>query len=231
MILGNFNGELDGIFILEINEKQQNVSPAEMTNWLKGFSQEDDLQIEKKGKEVFTRLNTVNVIGTAQTPEDVFKIEDEDRRNVIFRTVSAESDPSKRWRKYAKKIATGLKYEAGWAESFAWILERIDIDTQLMETAYQTNGYAEVKTEQVTAQNPVYLWAQDTFIEMSKQGKKIKASELFEIFLEDNPRTNIKTQNTFNKKLKELEGLEGLGEFKLTKPQNILTIDILKGSN
>ena len=223
MIKGNFNAALDGRFLLEINEKMQDVRPDEMTNWLKGFSQEDDITIEKKGVDTFDRINMVNVIGTAQTPEDVFKIEDDDRRNVIFRTVVAESDPKLIWRKYAKKVAEGLKYEKGWGEAVAFLLERVVIDWALLSTAYQTRGYAEVKSTQLMAQNQLYLWALTAFDEYKRTHSDVLATVLFEEFKDDNPSTTLRTQSGFNKKLKELKGAVGLLDFELISPANRLT--------
>jgi len=223
IITGSFNAELHGKFILEINEKQQGISPAEMTNWLKGFSQEAYLQIEKKGQDPFTTINMINVIGTAQTPEDVFKIEDEDRRNVIFRTIAAEKDPALKWRAYAKVVATGLEHGEGWGEAVAFVLERVVIDWVLLNTAYQTRGYAEVKSIQLEAANPLFYWAQDKFTEYEKTGSKMLATDLFEAFKVDRPTSTLRSQSTFNKKLKELVGADGIAGFQLTTPQNRLT--------
>jgi len=222
MILGSFNGPLDNKFILEINEKQEGITPLQMTNWLKSFSQEPTIQIEKKGMEPHTRVNMINVLGTCQFPEDVFKIEDEDRRNTIYQTIDQDTDPDLIAKQRAKDIAVGLKGDDIWAKSFAWVLERVDIDWNLMSTARKTNSYNAIKTEQTQALNPLYYWAQSRFIEYAKSSQSVQSKVMRDEYLESNGSYRI-TQNTFNKKLKELSVTDGICNFKLKKPANVLT--------
>lgn len=231
MISGSFNGALDEKFLLEINEKQEGVNPNQMTNWLKSFSQEPLIQIEKKGMEPHTRINMINVIGTVQFPEDVFKIEDEDRRNTIYQTVDQETDPDLKARKRAKDIAVGLKDNTDWGKAFAWMLERVTIDWTLMSTARKTHSYNNIKTEQTQATNPLYFWAQAKFVEYAKlsvnNAFQIKAADLRDDYLESNGSYNV-SQIRFNKLLKELRGTEGVQNFILNKPANILTAQFPK---
>jgi len=220
MITGSFNQPLDNKFILEINEKQHGVTPLMMTNWLKSFSQEDTIQIEGKGDNPFTRRNMINVIGTAQTPEDVFKIEDEDRRNVIYQTVSQDGDEELVHRKYAKFLAESLKNDTGWGEAVAWVLERVEVDWNLISTAYKTRSYAEIKSTQTASKNPLYYWAQTQFVIYKKLKKDVKTSVMRDEYLEKNRNMSA---GVFNKFIKELQGVQGIVPFKLAKPCNILT--------
>jgi hypothetical protein len=231
MIKGDFNGPLFGKLILNINEKMAGVTPEEMTNWIKTFAQEPEVMVEKKGQDPISTVNTINIIGTSQSPEDVFKIEDEDRRNVIFRTVALESDPELYWRNYAREFAMGLEDEhAGedWAAAVAWVLERVVIDWGLLKSAYKTRGYAEVKSTQLAGKNALYLWALDAFPEYARTGAKIKASTMFEDYKNDVPISTVKSQSTFNKLLRQLVGLPEMPVFVMKKPGNVDTAEFDK---
>lgn len=220
MILGNFNAEMDGKFVISINEKQAGVTPEIMTTFLKQYSVETNINVEKKGQDPVKRINTINYIGSMNNAGDVFKIEEDDRRNVIFRTVQENTDPDKYWRNYAKMIAENAKKDLLWAKSFAWVLLRVDYDEQLLSTSYQTRGYAELHTSQVEETNPLYHWAVEEFPKFS--GQKLTAKELREMFKEEYNRDY--NQTIFNKHLLNLAGVKSIPVFYTTKPQNVLTL-------
>jgi hypothetical protein len=160
----------------------------------------------------------------ATTAEDVFQIEDEDRRNVIFKTMPEDTDPDRHLRNLATYIRKDLLEDLAWAQGFAWLLERVQIDWKLLSRSYQTRGYAAVKVQQMEASNPLYLWAQSNFEDYRKLKNRVSARDLRQRFSEDNPKVTL-TQSKFNKKLKELIGLPGVPAFVLVKPNNILSAD------
>jgi hypothetical protein len=167
----------------------------------------------------------INVIGTVNEVEAVFNIEDEDRRNIIFKTIDSDSDPERYWRDYSKKINNDRE-NPDFNKAIAWILERVNIDWDLIQQSYKTRGYSILKEEQTSAINPVYDWAKINFIEYKKTKSKMNSADLYKDFKITNPNV-VKTQNKFTKLLNEALDTGAFDDFgfKITAPGNVKTLN------
>lgn len=213
-ILGGFNGEMGEKFILFINEKQNGVSPMRMSEWLKTFSAEPTLKVEKKGKDTIQVPNMLNVIGAANDPSDVFQLDDNDRRNVIFKTVEKSLDPTGTyWRDYAKSFAEPAVKDVSYAAAIAWILLRVRVDYELIETAYKTRYYNQIKAEQAENLNPLYHWALEYFPTL--YGQTVKVKDLYDNYTIMHSTKNI-TIRRFSKLVETLAGVDGVPDFKVS---------------